>query len=349
MPREYLLPVTKKEVSVKLTTTNDVSGCLSAYVDSAALGTALELGLFWMLAEQPLDAASVAQALTIPVRRCQYWLQLLHSMGLIDQVPAGYAPSALAHSAILDTYSQESWAFLAQEDREKFPSVCDLALRIQEPGSIRTAQGLTTLSYVEKLANDPERARRFTRMLYELHQPLANRLAELLDMTDVNQLMDVGGGSGVVSLALLRRHPGLSATVVDIEHVCSAGREIAQEDSLADRITYFAADFAHDELPGAYDMVLKCDVSVYGQALFHKLWAALNQGGRLVIVDHFAPAENVVSPARLYWTFQDSLADPDIDVITVARLQMQLTKAGFSLLSENTVLPGGRLVIQARK
>jgi hypothetical protein len=68
-----------------------------------------------------------------------------------------------------------------------------------------------------------------------------------------------------------------------------------------------------------------------------------------VIVDHFAPAEDVVSPARLYWTFQDSLTNSDLDVLTVAKLQNQLAQAGFHLLSENTVLPGGRLLIQARK
>jgi ubiquinone/menaquinone biosynthesis C-methylase UbiE len=334
---------------MKLITTDDVFDCLSAYVASAALGTAIELGLFWLLAEQPLDAPGVAQALNIPIKRCQYWLQLLHSVGLIEQVSAGYAPSSVARIAILDTFSQESWAYLAQEERERFPSFCDLALHIREPGSIRTAQGLATLNYVEKMANDPERAHRFTRMLYELHQPMANRLTELLDMTSVHRLMDLGGGSGVVSLALLRRHPHLTSTVVDIENVCIAGREIAVENSLADRITYHAADFVHDELPGGYDMVLHCDVGVYSEALFHKFWAVLNQGGRLVIVDHFAPAENIVSPARLYWTFQDSLADPDLEVMTAAKLQNQLMQAGFRLLSESTVLPGGRLMIQAHK
>jgi predicted O-methyltransferase YrrM len=334
---------------MKLTTTDDVFDCLSAYVASAALGTAIELGLFWLLAEQPLDAPGVAQALNIPIKRCQYWLQLLHSAGLIDQVSAGYAPSSVARTAILDTFSQESWAFLAQEERERFPSFCDLALHIQEPNPIRTSQALTTLNYVEKMASDPERARRFTRMLYELHQPMANRLTELLDMASVHRLMDLGGGSGVVSLALLRRYPHLTSTVVDVENVCVAGREIAVEHSLADRITYHAADFVHDELPGGYDMVLHCDVGVYSEALFHKLWAVLNQGGCLVTVNHFAPAEDVVSPARLYLTFQDSLADPDLEVMTAAKLQNQLTQAGFHLLSENTVLPGGRLVIQARK
>jgi hypothetical protein len=99
---------------VKLTTTDQVSDCLTAYVASAALGAAIELGLFWLLTEQPLDAAGVAQALNIPIRRCQYWLQLLHSMGVIDQVPAGYAPSDLARSAILDACSQESWEVLSK-------------------------------------------------------------------------------------------------------------------------------------------------------------------------------------------------------------------------------------------
>jgi len=333
---------------VKLTAMDDVFDCLSAYVASSALGTAIELGLFWLLAEQPLDAPGVAQALNIPINRCQYWLQLLHSMGLIEQASAGYAPSSVARTAILDTYSQESWAFLARDEREQFPSVCDLALHIREPGPIRAAQGLTTLNYVEKMVNDPERAGRFTRMLYELHQPLAAQLTELLDMTGVHRLMDLGGGSGVVSLALLRRHPHLTSVVVDIEDVCIAGREIASEHAAAARITYHAADFFHEELPGEYDMVLQCDVGVYSEALFRKLWAALNQGGRLVIVDHFAPAENVASPARLYWTFLDSLVDPDFGGITAAQIQSQLTQAGFHLLSEDT-LPGGRLVIQARK
>ena len=76
---------------MKLTIREDVFDCLSAYVASAALGTAIELGLFWLLAEQPLDAPGVAGALNIPIKRCRYWLQLLDSMGLIEHTASGYA------------------------------------------------------------------------------------------------------------------------------------------------------------------------------------------------------------------------------------------------------------------
>jgi len=334
---------------VKPATTDDVFDLMTSHIDSAALGAAMELGLFWLLAGQPQDAAGVAQALGIPIHRCQYWLQLLSSMGLLEQVAKAYAPSSTARTAILDAYSQETWALLAQYERERFPAVHDLALHIHEPGSTWAIQGLTHPDYVAQMKESPERARRFTRMLYEIHQPLADELAKSLDMTGVERLMDLGGGSGVVSLAFLRRHPHLTAVVVDIANVCAAGREIAVETSMEERLTYHAADFLQDELPSGFAMILECDVGIHSEELFRKLRTALNPGGRLVIVGYyFAPAEGVAPPSRLPWTFLDSLEDPDFTFPTVAEIQAQLTQAGFQPLSEYT-LSGDWIVIEARK
>ncbi len=334
---------------MKITSEADVDFYLEAYVGSAALGAALELGLLWLLAEKPLSAAGIAQELNIPIKRCRYWLQILSNMGLIDQVPGGYVPSSIAKSAILNTFDQEIWALSAREARERFPSMLDLAVHIREPGSTWASQGRTPPDYVSKMVEDPQTARTFTRMLYEVHRNLANQLALHLDMTGVFRLMDLGGGSGVVSMALLRKHPELTSVVVDIENVCVVGQEIARENSLADRISYYAADFLHDELPGEFDMVLVCDVGVFDEALFRKLWAALKLGGRFVIVEHFAPEENVAPPQRLHWAFRDSMVDPDFSVYTLHQIKEQLSQVGFELLPMDISLPGGRIVIQARK
>ena len=48
-------------------------------------------------------------------------------------------------------------------------------------------------------------------------------------------------------------------------------------------------------------MVLECDVNVYSEALFRKVWAALNPEGRFVIVDQLAPERGVAPPSRLHW------------------------------------------------
>lgn len=334
----------------KLSTVEEVHDLLSASTRSAALAAAIELGLFWLLAERPLDAAGVSCALSIPGNRGRYWLQLLTALGMLEETPQGYAPSPLARAAILDRHSQDSWRHLMLDERERSAGVHNLALVLAAPGSIWTAQGTSRPpDYVEKMRDDPARAREFTRMLYELHQGLASELAAALDLSGVRRLLDLGGGSGVVALTLLHRHPELTATVVDLETVCTAGREIAAEHGLSDRITYRPVDFVHDELPDGFDLAVQCDVGVFGDEHARKLWSALNPGGRLVMVEHFAPAEGVLPAARLEWTFLDSLHEPDVSIPTAAQVRAQLAQAGFQVLPDEKALPDRRVVLQARK
>jgi predicted O-methyltransferase YrrM len=324
---------------MKPASSDDVIDLMEVYVTSAALNTALELGLFGLLAEQPLDADGVAQALGIPHNRCRHWLELLSNTGLIERSARGYALSSTAQTAILDVYSQGTWAFLAREARERFPAVLDLALHIRQPGSVWEAQGLTRPDYFAQLQESPERARQFTRMLYEIHLPLADALARMLDMQGVERLLDLGGGSGVVSLALLRRHPGLSATVVDIANVCAAGREIAAENGMEERIAYHALDFSQEELPSGFDRVLACDVGPFDVGMYRKIRAALRPAGRLVTVDQLPPAGGVAPPTWAYWAFLASLENPDFTRLTRAEFQSRLVQAGFQILSERTIPP----------
>lgn len=313
--------------------TDEVLGLLDSYMASAVVGAAMELGLFWQLDREPQSEAEIAGLLGIPVKRCQYWLQYLSELGLIEPVTAGYRVSSKAQAAILDAYSQDTWALLAKESREKFPIFQYLSSHFREQGSVWEAVGLVPPMYVERMNEDPLRARQFTRMLYELHQPLAGELADLLDMSDINHLMDLGGGSGVVSMALLRRYSNLSALVVDIPNVCRAGHELAIENAMQHRLRFFPADFMHDALPTGFDMVLECDVGVYNEALFEKVRASLNPGGRYVIVDQFAPAKGLAPRARLAWALQGSLIDADFSYPTADEIKAKLEKAGFQWVS----------------
>ena len=330
---------------MKPVTTDDVLDLLDGYLTSAALGSAMELGLFWLLDERPLNSAAVAKALSIPENRCHYWLHLLSNAGLLDQSPEGFAPSPTARTAIMDVYSQETWTFLAREERLQYPIIVDLARHIREAGSVWAVQGLTRPDYFAQLVESPEKARAFTRMLYEIHVPYADAIAEYLDMNGVSRLMDLGGGSGVVSMALLRRYRHLNVTVVDIPNVCAAGREIASalasENGLGERITYHAADYVQDELPSRFDMVLHCGAGPCSEEMCRKVRGALNPGGRLVLVDHFVETEGVVPRSCVYWAFESSLANPNASYTTLGEIRVRLMRAGFEALSAGTLPCGG--------
>ncbi len=335
---------------MKLNTKEEVYLLMYSTIPAAALHAAIETGLLWQLAEKPLSAADIVQALRIPGKRGYYWLQLLEDIGILEVGPKGYSPSPLARQAILETRSQESWQHLALDERERTAGVSDLPVYIREPGSFWAARGVRTLwDYVEKMRDSPARAGEFTRMLFEVHQPLAKLITEMLDMTGVHRLMDLGGGSGVVSMALLRKYPALTATVVDIENVCIAGREIAVEEGLSERISYHPAEFDRDEFPAGFDMVLQCDVGLFELALFQKVYASLKPGGRLVFVELISPSERSAPPNRVAWTFVDSLYDPDFSFPTLDQAETLLAQAGFEVLPGHQTIGSGLIFLQARK
>jgi predicted O-methyltransferase YrrM len=319
---------------MKPTTTEEILDLLDAPFTSTALGAALELGLFRLLDHRPLDLDGVADALKIPRVRCGYWLQLLVEADLIEEGVEGYQPSPIARQTVLETFSHDTWALLAQEARERLPGLCDLPVHIRNPGSAHAALGIDRPTYVARMTADPARARRFTCMLYELHQELADQVAMRLDLAGAKRLMDLGGGSGVISSALARRHPGLEITIVDIENVCVAGRELAVRNGLEDRLTFHALDFMKDELPSGFDTVLECDIDIYGDELFRKVMNALVPGGRFVIVDQLAPDDGIAPPSRTHWALDGSMRRPEFMFPTAERIKRQLVKTGFDVRPE---------------
>jgi SAM-dependent methyltransferase len=240
---------------------------------------------------------------------------------------------------LLDAQSQHFWAFHAREDRLRSLSVQDLTLNIRKPIPAWEAVNLTPTDEYRQIQEDARYAADFTRMLYEIHLPLAEEVANLLDLRGVQRVLDLGGGSGVVSFALLRKQHELTSVVVDVETVCRTGREIAAENGLAKRMTYLAADFLQDDLPSGFDMVLLCDVGSFSDVLFRKLHDALNRNGHLVVVDKFAPTTTNPPSSRLSGAFLSSLncPEPSIDFTTVERVQARLQEAGFRDFSTTPV------------
>jgi hypothetical protein len=321
---------------MKLETTQDIEKLLRMYLASAAVSTALELGLFWQLADEPLEAKKISQNYNIPYTRCLCWLVLLTELGLLEREDESFFPSSIANNAILNSYSPETWAFMAQETSERYQLINNLKSTISHPNSVWEAQEMKSPNYIIQMTENSNRAENFTRMLYELHKPLAEKLVKNLDMTNVTKLMDLGGGSGVFSLELLKLHSNLKAIVVDIENVCLVGRKIANETQYSSRITYYAANFLQDDLPGGFDMILECDVGVYRIDLFQKLWNALNDGGQLVIISNTneqgAWITHTENNPSLFWflnTFSASLEVPKFETSTIEEVETLLIQVGF--------------------
>jgi SAM-dependent methyltransferase len=311
---------------IRIETAADVREVLGASVASAAVGAALELGVFWMLAAAPRTPPALARELGIPEPRCRYWLETLASLGLLAETGGGFELSPVGRTAIVESGSRDTWAYLALEAREHLPLVLQLPSRLGRDGAVTDDADATT-DYVEKLRADPDRARRFTHLLYELHAWLADAVADAVAIPGARRLLDIGGGSGVVSLGLLRRHPALTATVVDLPAVCETGRTIADGTDEAPRISYLPLDY-REGLPEGFDVIMTCDAA-FDPLLMAEIARVLPQDGTYVLVDRWIDTGPAQRGALATESFEASLVDPAFDVPTIDHLSRDLRSVGL--------------------
>jgi cyclopropane fatty-acyl-phospholipid synthase-like methyltransferase len=170
------------------------------------------------------------------------------------------------------------------------------------------------------------------------------------------QVLDIGGGHGLYSAALCRRHPGLTATVLDLPGSAAVGREIVAAAGMADRVLFkdgdaTAGDLSAGDVGSGYDAVL-CFNLVHHlapdqiPALFGKARDALAPGGTLAVMDAFAdPARRGSAAANFLGLFV--YLSSGSQVHTPAQLRGWLREAGFGVPRRVRVLriPGLSLYV----
>jgi ubiquinone/menaquinone biosynthesis C-methylase UbiE len=184
---------------------------------------------------------------------------------------------------------------------------------------------------------------------------IGERLAAAVPLGGVRRIMDVGGGSGAVSISLCRANPALSSVVVDqppvlrktAEHVAAAG--------LTDRITTHAANVFSDPLPEGCDGAVIANFlhdfsPERARAILGRVAEALPAGGRLVVME-VAPSDSRDGPPLAAVFTVTMIVNTEGGVAyTVAELREMLEGAGFDV--DRLVPLGDRYVttaIEARR
>jgi predicted O-methyltransferase YrrM len=153
----------------------------------------------------------------------------------------------------------------------------------------------TAFIYREGIASameQAESARHFTLALAGRAKNVAPSLATHLLMTEAKMLVDVGGGTGIYSIALLQENPGLRAVVFDRPEVLKVAAEMAAAYGVADRLHCQPGDMFRDPLPSGADTILLSNILhdwdvPECRTLIRKCAAALTPGGRLLVHDVF--------------------------------------------------------------
>ena len=113
---------------------------------------------------------------------------------------------------------------------------------------------------VKSAMQDERQARWLTERLTGRAINTAAVLAEVAPLPGANHLIDVGGGTGVFSVAYVQKDPMLRATVFELPEVSKVARDYAERYGVADRVACIDGDMFTDPFPEEADAILLSNV-----------------------------------------------------------------------------------------
>lgn len=252
--------------------------------------------VFGQLAPGPLSFDDLCQRLALKERPGNVLLTALRAMGLIVRdAQRRFTLSELARTHLTPgaPFDVSGYVGLAADS----PGVREMVerLRTNTPAGSKPDEQGAAFIYREGIESAMEHeavARHLTLALAGRARNVAPVLAERLPLPDVRRLLDVGGGTGLYSIAWLKKHPRLQAVVWDRPEVLKVAQEMAVAWGVGDRLECRPGDMFADPVPADMDAVLLSNVLhdwdvPACRALVGRCAAALPAGGRLLIHDVF--------------------------------------------------------------
>lgn len=318
---------------------NSVLETAIAFWKSAALFSALKVGLFEKLGENPLPADEIAQRCGLNPDSTSRLLRALSSMGMLkrdgelyycaepalDSLIPGREKNLTNFCRILgEDFNMGIWANIGSPEKSLQPVPID-ETAYALPDKALAEQNLAQLGETEALKN-------------------------AMDLKNALSLLDLGGGTGAYTIALCGRNPHLQALIVEKPEIAPLTMKIIAENEFDDRIHVMAKDWKDISFKEEFDVVLLSDVLYLPNFECEKLLdiaaSALKKDGLIVIRGSFlSDTDDSLFPAL--FDINLLLHNNKFRNKTVSEIQSWLEKRGLAdiksqLLSELSTLITGK-------
>lgn len=326
-----------------------VSRLAYGFMASKALFVALETGLFTELAQRPMSVDELGSATGLAQHRLATLLSALSGVGLLVRRQDGRWGNAPAVTRYLVDGAPEGIGdyYRLQIDALIYPMLQHLSAGVRGDES-RLGPSLAAGGMC-----DPDRAAMFSRAQHAGSLGPAALLARRVDLAGASHLLDVAGGTGAMSIALCRRYPELTATIIDFPNVVDIGREYVAAAGLEDRVRFVPAGALDVEWPRA-DVVLMSYLlsAVAGDdilPLLQRAAGALDDTRGLLLLHDFMLDDDRLGPELAALWFLQYLAERvDAVSFTAEELRRDLLESGFCEVQDQVLIPGITKLVIAR-
>ncbi|HKV61234.1 MAG TPA: methyltransferase [Candidatus Acidoferrum sp.] len=158
--------------------------------------------------------------------------------------------------------------------------------------------GMPIFQYFEQ---HPEEAQPFNQAMTDLSTIDGPAVADAYSFGEIQSIVDVGGGHGLLLATILARNPHMKGTLYDIPHVV-AGAKDGPLKPMMERCTIASGDMFSSVPAGADAYIMKHIIHDWPDDVCIKILKAcrkgVNSGGKLLVVDNVIQPGNDFAPGK---------------------------------------------------
>ncbi len=197
---------------------------LSSLWVTRAVGTFARLRLADAMEAGAQDHAAIAAARGLVPDRVYRLLRALSTVGVVSEPARGrFVLTPLG--SLLSSRSPDAMTTTATYLNDYF---ADMWMHLDDAlaGHVTGFEALKGKPFFDWLGAHPDEAKRFNRMMFEVHGPETPAIVAAYDFSAFEHIVDIGGGNGALISAILAAYPNRRATLFDMaEAVAAAKRE----------------------------------------------------------------------------------------------------------------------------
>lgn len=330
-------------------TAEDVSRIAFGFMASKALFAGLHIDVFTHLSEGPKTIREIAKSSAVPENRVMTLMTALTSIGLADYTDGKYANAPGAEAFLSKNSKYYFGDYLRyQIDQQMYPfleqlnNVMDGTL---DPEAVDSYQ---------HWMSDPAQAALYSNAQHAGSLGPGRSIARTVDLTGATSLLDVGGGTGAMTIRLLEANPELTSTIIDFPNVSEIGWNFITDAGMIDRVRYIPGNALIAEWPTEQGAVLMSYLfsGVPGTEvpkLVERAFEALAPGGTFMVHDFMVADDREGPSMAALWQLQHMAFTPDAHSITAGWLKSEMEKVGFRNVEDAEAIPGLTHLVYAVK
>jgi SAM-dependent methyltransferase len=282
------------------------------YWKSAALMSAVDLGVFTAVSQGATDVDAIALATDLSPTNAERLVAVLRALDLIRE-----RDDRLENTTDVERFLVEGGRDYAGEER--------------------------VLGMYETL--DVEAAREYHRATWSIGVGAGRRFARQVDLGERRRILDLGGGSGAYSIVAAQTHPHLEAVVFDLPPVAEVAREFIERAGVGDRVRAVAGDFTRDPFPSGADVVIMAsNLPQYSgeiiRDVIRKAFDALEPGGEMHLIGETLDDDRSGPIGPALWGLAETLFHSTGKAHTEAECIASFRAAGFTNVAATPFVRG---------